>query len=868
VVRVLTLFMVLILSVGTAAAQVQGPLQAQNSLAEIAYNGTQATALANLGSVAHVPTTTALEALYPRYIAAGAVVVKDGWDVAGDMPAAEYTLVASPCPVNTYPGGGDGGAYFPAAYNPGVPGGECWEIAAQQSYDARVWDVPYTDLDPKNTNGTQLTAMLTYVGNLAPGSGIPQPVANINGPVLVDSTVTAPGAFLYIPNMSLVAGPGLVPSGGVCPAVFALTTTGTHYITGNIDVNRVPGVNGVVDEVNGTNHLSFQINHWEGICGSVTATGASATSGSQIIAVASATGLADGMVARGNASIGLPDLSVIVDVPDSTTCTAQVSAAACVVVSKPMTASFSSASLVFDNDANGLVCGGGYNCGGTFTGNYFEWLNNDPEVGQAAYRYGRSFWCAGGSAVNTSCNDIAITQALIQEGVASFEEGPNASAHLKGIEFNNDNYGVSYKGSATFSGTAMTVTGTIGVPLVGDSVAGNGLLSAPSTPGSPTIISGTFPNYVLSASQTITGPITVTTSTPGFAEVNSPFALLDAGANVLDLQAGVQTNGSSLQAYVTRATGIQSGAPLIIINADKATASGKVTLTPNALVQLYTDQPTTNFSQTTIDPFTVLLGAIGAPWAQFGPGTIGQGQAPNDFDLYGAVLDNFLYNQEAYTTSASLTINDCGQSITTNNNSAGITLTVPDSITNVGPSSSCYYWIYTQGTYPVTVAATSAATFNNVPGPILLAQNTSYLIKTTGIPGSALNWSVSPPILQGNTPVSMTNATGTTIGQLTIVKGTVTRSNCAAALTDTTATAAQIENALPAGYDFVGGGPPTYFRDINNCSYTVTIAGGTGVNTSGTMTIAAGTWRDFLFNITGVSTPAITVSNGGGGTIN
>jgi hypothetical protein len=224
-----------------------------------------------------------------------------------------------------------------------------------------------------------------------------------------------------------------------------------------------------------------------------------------------------------------------------------------------------------------------------------------------------------------------------------------------------------------------------------------------------------------------------------------------------------------------------------------------------------------------------------------------------------------------YSVSTSLALTDCGQSITTNNNSAGITLTVADTITNVGPASSCVYTIYTQGSYPVTVAATSAATFNGSAGPITLAQNTPYVIETTGIPGSALNWSVSPAPPIGNTPATMTSSTGNTIGQLNIARGAViTRSNCAAALTDTTATAAQIVAQMPANTVVINNGPPK-FRIKNTCGAgdTETIAGGTGVTPVGTITIAPGTWLDILLTLTTAApTPAFSMSDAGGGTIN
>jgi hypothetical protein len=58
-----------------------------------------------------------------------------------------------------------------------------------------------------------------------------------------------------------------------------------------------------------------------------------------------------------------------------------------------------------------------------------------------------------------------------------------------------------------------------------------------------------------------------------------------------------------------------------------------------------------------------------------------------------------------------------------------------------------------------------------------------------------------------------------------------------------------------------------YVRFINNNSGTATIAVGAGITSSGTLTLATNTWRDFVFTVTGVgANAAISIASVGTGT--
>lgn len=79
----------------------------------------------------------------------------------------------------------------------------------------------------------------------------------------------------------------------------------------------------------------------------------------------------------------------------------------------------------------------------------------------------------------------------------------------------------------------------------------------------------------------------------------------------------------------------------------------------------------------------------------------------------------------------------------------------------------------------------------------------------------------------------------------------------------TTPTAAAILATLPDAYV----NSAWYLRVINANSGTATVAAGTGVTTSGTLTLATNTWRDFVLQVTGVgAAAAITMTSVGTGT--
>jgi hypothetical protein len=824
------------------------------------------TTLAGLGSayaqgtVAHVSTTMALQGLSVSGMSAGTIVYKDGYYTPGDMPSVPYAYSPSACTLGS--GTGDNGAQFEPN-----SGGGCWNITAQTQYDARWWGVLYTGADPNGNNASLLTAAFSYVGNLNPGVGIPQPTISVAGPVMVDSTVTAPGAFLNIPLLSLIAGSGLAPSGGVCPAVFALTTTGTHnFGSVQIIVNRMPGVDGFHSSVNGTNHFnSVQIDHWTGICGSTTVTGASASSGTQVISVASIpSGLATGEVSRGNS--GIPDRSVIIDIPDTGDCPG---ATACIVLSKATTGTVSG-NLSFDTDANGAVCGfGNTNCGGVWTyPNIYQWLNNDPEVAVNSARFGYGLDCTG------SCNDIGIVGGLIQEGVSPFfEDQGSGGIHVVTVEINNDNYKYAAMGSSsTISGATLTVGGTVyGTFNVGASISFNGMMGGPYTIVSDGTGTGGVGTYNLSSAPgNVTSPEAIYTLDAA-PESNAPCAIIAAGGNGMDFHQG-QMNGCSVQRFVTRATGTgtpppESKAPAVTIEGVKPALSSETSLNPASLLQDYTNQTATDFSNGTVDPFASNFPDGLNPTAPpSGPGTASNGGLPNNFNVGGTTVGGELLMEESYSTNTTLTGADCGMHINVNNNSAAATITLPDAILGIGPSNSCPIWIFTGGKFPVTLAPYSAALINGVNQSVTLAQNTLYTVRTSGIPTSALEWALSPPQPPSNTPAPLTTSTGTTIGAVSIVNGTIRRSGCGATLTDTTANATQIENAMASNGVALTSG--LNFRYINTCSVPVTIAGGTGVtpNSGDNMTVAPGGWQDFLLNITAIyPTPAITMYYHGSG---
>lgn len=140
--------------------------------------------------------------------------------------------------------------------------------------------------------------------------------------------------------------------------------------------------------------------------------------------------------------------------------------------------------------------------------------------------------------------------------------------------------------------------------------------------------------------------------------------------------------------------------------------------------------------------------------------------------------------------------------------------------------------------------------------------NSDTVAWATGATGSitTINQPNLVAVQNNNTVGAATLAIGQILGNVLTRGGTQT-----ANFTDTTPTAATIVGE----YQNPQVGQIVRLRIVNTTGYTETIAGGTGVTTSGTMTIAAGAWRDFDISLTNVTSgsQAVTFTNIGGGTL-
>lgn len=726
-----------------------------------------------------VPTVSALEALPVTIMTSGTAARVLGYSTAGDAPPVEFILSTSPCSLNS--GAGDGGAQHPSNTS-----GYCWIMAPQTVYDARWWGVLYGGTDPNNNNGTQLTAAATYVGSLPVtlGGSVRQDALNVSGPVLVDQTFNINVSNLYLPQISLVAGSGLAPSGGVCPAVISITHAGVHNFGSLlVDVNEVPGVNGFDVEANGTNHFNFlYIRHWIGSCGSVTVTATGGVTGSHDLQVSSSTGVTTGMYAH-DTGTALSRLSYVVDVPDSTD----------IYLSKGLTGT-ASGNLNLYRDANGIQCGLTGSCGGTYGDlNIQEWLSSDSQNGNIADYYGAAFYCSGAGTGN-ACNQISILHGLLTGGATPV---------------------FLDQGSGTFN---------------------------------------------LNAGVQVDSALNVSNIT------NPPSIALAAGSGNLQTDS-VLLGGGVILGFVTRSSGAESNMPAINLGTVKFTPYGSPTYNPAAIVQLYTNQTGTNFSGVSIGgPDGSLPSGFSNWWSVIGPGTAADGGNPN-FSAIQGTLGNFTRQAETLTTGETFGFSDCSQTIYLNTGSTATTFTLPSSLSGIQNAADCDYYIVPQGSAD-TLAVSGSSTINGLTYSETLAQNQPYLVTTEGEPGSVLNWGISPspnsPNLNGG--IYADSSTGnSTLSGLNLQLGVINRTGCTANVTDTTGTATALMNYLmpsaTVGANFT-------FKVLNNCTYTETIAGGTGVTTSGTMTIAAGTNRLFEAVLTATGTPAITLNNIGGGTIN
>ncbi len=115
-------------------------------------------------------------------------------------------------------------------------------------------------------------------------------------------------------------------------------------------------------------------------------------------------------------------------------------------------------------------------------------------------------------------------------------------------------------------------------------------------------------------------------------------------------------------------------------------------------------------------------------------------------------------------------------------------------------------------------------------------------------------------IVTANPAVVSLSSAGTTdtLNAFQLTEGIFVRSGATAAVTATTDTATNIINALGPGV-YVGQTFMTFYVNLNTASGAVTVAAGTGVTTSGTMTIPIAGLRVFIGTVTNTTTPAITL---------
>jgi hypothetical protein len=108
---------------------------------------------------------------------------------------------------------------------------------------------------------------------------------------------------------------------------------------------------------------------------------------------------------------------------------------------------------------------------------------------------------------------------------------------------------------------------------------------------------------------------------------------------------------------------------------------------------------------------------------------------------------------------------------------------------------------------------------------------------------------------------ALNNTAAMTITAAEIVAGYSIRTGQAAAVTDTLDTASDVVAAITN----CAVGTTFKYRSLNAGGFTQTVAPGAGITASGTMTVAANTWREWMGVVTSVSPPAITFTNIGSG---
>ena len=179
----------------------------------------------------------------------------------------------------------------------------------------------------------------------------------------------------------------------------------------------------------------------------------------------------------------------------------------------------------------------------------------------------------------------------------------------------------------------------------------------------------------------------------------------------------------------------------------------------------------------------------------------------------------------------------------------------------------CSYDIYVNATDPSN--SNAPITLNYFPNYTDGRGNTS-LYGHIGIPANSgcravMGAGAVERPMATNVLLAVSDAAGATLATRAPLYEVIYRTGPTANFTDTTATAAAIAatmNDCAVGGDGLGS---FKFRYVNATAYQATLAGGTGVTITGTATIAANSWREFVYKQTGSS--GATITNVGGGSL-
>jgi hypothetical protein len=225
-------------------------------------------------------------------------------------------------------------------------------------------------------------------------------------------------------------------------------------------------------------------------------------------------------------------------------------------------------------------------------------------------------------------------------------------------------------------------------------------------------------------------------------EINAPNVIMAAGAKNFYAASDVAFSSGAVQIFI----GDDKG-PLVVISGFRQIAAGNEMFTPNALVQVWTDQVLADASRIVVDqlgsqprmaPFTSLVGL-------YGPGTFSQ--YPNAFQ-YTITLKNLMTGYQNMPDGGMMSGTGCGRVGNIANGAAKVTVTLPNTIPELGsvtpPNASCQFILFPAGTGRVTLEAAAGSNLNGVPGgSIPLLQNTVYLVSSVNInSGNNQDWSV------------------------------------------------------------------------------------------------------------------------------